>query len=136
MLDTEKRLMEEVAIVCRDYCTESWGVAMDREGAPADSKLRRAENIFFLKDIWEFPKSDSPSEHLLPTQASFPNAEVPEGARVGKEALPPIMDKPSKDSLIIKDVVSQAKDAESKHKANGVHSEAADPEKDPPKDKA
>ena len=45
-------------------------------------------------------------------------------------------DKPSEDSLTIKDVLSQAKDTESKHKADGVHSEATDPEKDPPKDKA
>ena len=27
--DTEVRLTEEVAVVCRDYFTESWGVAMD-----------------------------------------------------------------------------------------------------------
>ena len=27
--DTEARLTEEVAVVCRDYFTESWGVAMD-----------------------------------------------------------------------------------------------------------
>ena len=45
-------------------------------------------------------------------------------------------DKPFEDSLIIKDVLSQAKDAESKHKADGVHSKATDPKKDPPKDKA
>ena len=30
--DTEACLAEEVAAVCRDYCTESWGVAMDRAG--------------------------------------------------------------------------------------------------------
>jgi len=29
--DTEARLIEEVAVVYRDYCTESWGVAMDRQ---------------------------------------------------------------------------------------------------------
>ena len=28
--DTETRLTEEVAVVCKDYCIESWGVAMDR----------------------------------------------------------------------------------------------------------
>ena len=45
--DTEVRLTEEVAVVCRDYCTESWGVAMDRAGVPADSELGRIENVFF-----------------------------------------------------------------------------------------
>ena len=29
VLDTETRLAEEVAIVRRNYCTESWGVAID-----------------------------------------------------------------------------------------------------------
>ena len=39
--DTEARLTEEVAVVCRDYCTESWGVAMDRAGVPTDFELKR-----------------------------------------------------------------------------------------------
>ena len=29
VLDMEARLAEEVAVVCKDYCIESWGVAMD-----------------------------------------------------------------------------------------------------------
>ena len=49
--DTETRLAKEVAIICRDYVFESWGVAMDRAGVPADFELRRLENIFFLEDI-------------------------------------------------------------------------------------
>ena len=51
VLDMETCLAEEVAIVCRDYITKSWGVAMDRAEVPADSKLKRAESIFFLADI-------------------------------------------------------------------------------------
>ena len=51
--DMETRLAEEVAVVCRDYISESWGVAMDRVGVPADSELRRLENIFFPEDIRE-----------------------------------------------------------------------------------
>ena len=50
---------------------------------------------------------------------------------MGKEAQPPMKDKPSEDSLTIRDVVSQAKDSKSKSKANGVHSKATDPKKDP-----
>ena len=86
VLDTEKRLTEEVAIVCRDYCVESWGVAMDRAGVPTNSELRRAENIFFSEDIREILELDSPSEQLLPSQAPLPDAEVPGEAGVGKEA--------------------------------------------------
>ena len=65
VLDTENRLTEEVAIVCRDYCTESWGVAMDWARVPTDSELRRAENIFFPEDIQEIPELDPSSEKLL-----------------------------------------------------------------------
>ena len=53
-----------------------------------------------------------------------------------KEAQPPTKDKPSEDSLAIRDVVSQAKDTKSKSKAEGARSEATDPEKNPLKDKA
>ena len=49
--DSKARLLEEVVVVCRDYCTESWGVAMDRAGVPVDFELRRVENIFFPEDI-------------------------------------------------------------------------------------
>ena len=52
--ETETCLAEEVVVVCRDYVTESWGVAMDRAGVPTDFKLRRLENIFFRK-IFETP---------------------------------------------------------------------------------
>ena len=67
VLDMENRLTEEVVVFCRDYCTKSWGVAMDWAGVPADFELRRAENIFFLKDIREIPELDPPSEKLLST---------------------------------------------------------------------
>lgn len=42
---------------------------MDQAGVPADSKLRRAENIFFPEDIQEIPDSEPSTEKLLPTQA-------------------------------------------------------------------
>ena len=52
--DTEVRLTEEVAAVCRDYITMSWGVALDRAAVPADSDLRKIENIFFPKIFARF----------------------------------------------------------------------------------
>ena len=58
--DTEVRLTEEVAAVCRDYITMSWGVALDRVAVPADSDLRKVENIFFSEDISEIPDSVAP----------------------------------------------------------------------------
>ena len=89
---------------------------MDGAGVPADSELRRAENIFFPEDIREIPESNLPSEKLLPAQAALPDTDVPRGERVDKEAQPPTKDKPSEDSLRIRDVVSQAKDTESNPK--------------------
>jgi len=64
--DTKARLTEKVVVVCRDYCIESWGVALDRLGVPVDSEPRRAKNIFFPEDIQEIPDSDSLVEKLLP----------------------------------------------------------------------
>ena len=72
VLDTETRLAEEVAIICRDYVTESWGVAMDRAGVPTNSELRRVENIFFPEDIREIPDAVPLPEQLLTTQALLP----------------------------------------------------------------
>ena len=94
------------------------------------------ENIFFPEDIREILELDPPFEKLLPTQAALPDIDVLGGAGVDKEAQPPIKDKPSKDSLTIRDVVSQAKDVEFKSKAKGAHSKVADYKKNPPKDKA
>ena len=48
--DTEARLTEEVAAVCRDYITMSWGVALDRAAVPADSDLRK--KIFARFRVW------------------------------------------------------------------------------------
>ena len=55
---------------------------------------------------------------------------------MGKEAQPPMKDKPLEDSLTIRDVVSQAKDAEFKSKVEDVHSKATDSKKDPLQNKA
>ena len=53
VLKTETRLAEEVARVCKDYCTKTWVEALNQVGVPTDSKLRRAENVFFPEDIRE-----------------------------------------------------------------------------------
>ncbi|XP_050242409.1 uncharacterized protein LOC126691405 [Quercus robur] len=62
--DTEERLTEEVATVCRDYVTSTWGLAMDREAVPADSDLRKAENIFYPAEIRETPGEVASTEPL------------------------------------------------------------------------
>ena len=136
VVDMETRLAEEVVIVCRGYYTKSWGVAMDRARVPIDSELRRIENTFFPKEIQEISDMVPPPKRLLTSQAPSPNAEVSKGARAGKEAQPPMKAKPSKDTLTIKDVVSQDKEAELKSQAEDSQSEKVDPQKDPPQAKA
>ena len=71
--DTEVRLVEEVATVCREYITTSWGVALDRAAVPADSDLRKDENIFFPEDVCEIPDEVASAEPL-PTDSSIPEA--------------------------------------------------------------
>ena len=83
--DMETRLAEEVAVVCRDYISESWGVAMDRVEVPADSELRRLENIFFPEDIQETMNTIPPAGEPLTIQAPPPDSEVSKGAGVDKE---------------------------------------------------
>ena len=90
VVDTKTRLSEKVVVVCRDYCTESWGVAMDRAGVPIDSELRRAENIFFSEDIWEIPDTIPSIEQLPTTQTPLADVEVSKGAGVGEEAQLPM----------------------------------------------
>ena len=108
---------------------------MDRAGVPADSKLRRIENIHFLKDIREIPDSDPP-EKLFSAPTAVLDPIVLEGKGVDEEAQLPTKDKSSEDALTIRDVVSRAKDAESKSKAKDDHPETDGPAKSPTKDKA
>ena len=53
-----------------------------------------------------------------------------------KDVQPPTKAQHSKDALMIKDVVSKAKDAKSKSKASDAKSKTAEPKKDPPRAKA
>ena len=135
MVNTEARLTEEVAVVYRDYVTESWGVALDRAAVPADSDLRRIENIFFPKDIREIPGSD-PLEEPPFAPTTVLDSIIPEGKWGNEEVQPPPKDKSLEDALIIRDVVAQAKEAEPKPTAGGDRPEAEDPAKSSTQDKA
>ena len=92
--DTEVRLVEEVATVCREYITLSWGVALDRAAVPADSDLRKTENIFFPEDVREIP-----------------DEAATEGAQLA------VKDKLPEDNLSIREVVAQAKEIASETQA-------------------
>ena len=133
--DIEARLIEEVAAVCRDYITVSWGVALDRATVPADSNLRKIENIFFPEDIREISGSVPPEEPpSAPTAA--PDSIIPEEKGGNEEVQPPTKDKSLENALTIRDVIAQAKEAGPKPMAGGDHPETEVPAKSSAQDKA
>ena len=89
-----------------------------RSDVPADSELRRLENIFFPEDIRETTNTVSPVREPLTIQALPPNSEVSKGPRVDKEVQPSAKASLFEDALTIRDVVSKAKDAELKSQAD------------------
>ena len=89
-------------------------------GVLADFELKRSENIFFPEDIREIPSELTPPtalplpppEQPLIIQDSSLDAEVAIETEKGKEVQPLALASQSKGQLIIKDMVSKAKDAE------------------------
>ena len=93
--ETKTRLVEEVTVVYRDYCTKTYFKALNQAGVPADFELQRAENVYFSEDIREDPTAPPPLTtlpHSLPEQPPIVqdhslNAEVPTGATKEKEGI-------------------------------------------------
>ena len=147
VLETKARLTTEVTIVCREYCAETYNQALDQAGIPADSDLRRVDQVYYPKDLKENTTAPPPPaalplpppEQSLTTQEPSQDTEVPAGAEKekngavvascteekakekekGKEkAKNKTNANPSEDALTIRDMVSKAKVAESKSKIN------------------
>ena len=74
-------------------------------------------------------------EQLSTIQAPSPTTEVSVEASKGKEVQPLIKTNRFEDALTIRDVVSKAKDAESKSKARDTQLKVADSKQDPHKAK-
>ena len=125
--DTEARLTEKVATVCREYITMSWGVALDRASVPANSDLKKVENIFFPEDIREIPLEES-----LPAKVTTSDSHMPEA----EEVQPVAKDKSPEDTLTIRDVVAQAKGAVPEPKAGDDQPEPSAPAKSSTQDQA
>ena len=109
----------------------SWGVALDRVAVPADSDLRKVKNIFFLEDIREIPDS-VPLEEPLPAKVTTSDSHIPEAEKVQ----PVAKDKSPEDTLTIKDVVAQAKEAVPEPKAGDDQPEPLAPTKSSTQDQA
>ena len=145
VLETETRLTAEVTAVCREYCAETYNQALDRAGIPADSNLRRTDQVYYLEDLKENTTPPPPPAALplpppnepLPAQKSSQDTEVPiraekekNGAVVASQTEEKAKEKekgkekeqnkadanPFEDALTIGDMVSKAKVAGSKSK--------------------
>ena len=84
VLETEARLTVEVTMVCRDYCAETYNQALDRAGVPADSNLRRADQVYYPEDIKEDTIAPPPPAALLPPplEQSLTTQEHSQGAEL------------------------------------------------------
>ena len=145
VLETETKLTAEVTAVCREYCAETYNQALDRAGIPADSDLRRVDQVYYLEDLREnitvpppliaFPLP--PPEQSLTTQEPTRDTEVLAGVEKEKDGAVVAFQTEGKvkenekekekaknkahahafeDALTIGDMVSKAKAAESKSK--------------------
>ena len=66
VLETEARLTAEVTVVCREYCAETYNEALDRARIPADSDLRRVDQVYYPKDLRENITAPPPPAALPP----------------------------------------------------------------------
>ena len=92
VLETEARLTAEVTAVCEEYCAEMYNQALDRAGTPANSDLRRVDQVYYPEDLREnmtatlpltaFPLP--PLEQSFPAQKPSQDTEVPVGAEKEK----------------------------------------------------
>ena len=80
MAETEDALRVEVPEVCRLYCAQVWGEALNQARVKASFALRKVENIYYPKAIW--PPSSSNSNANI-------SLEVADPEKIGsKKALP------------------------------------------------
>ena len=135
--ETQARLTEELAEVCRDYCNVTWDEAFTVAGVPVDSAWRQLGNIYYHPDICEVPSAiPSPpalaletSEQPLTVQAALPLLEALKGPSQagdqgqgadgakdkgkGKGTKPP---SEAKDAAKAKEAEAKAKEVEAKTK--------------------
>ena len=53
MEETQARLTEEFAKVCREYCDVTWDKGLDAAGVPSEFALRQPGSVYYHPDICE-----------------------------------------------------------------------------------
>ena len=89
----DARLTAEVTVVYKDYCAETYYQALDRAGVPADSDLRRTDQVYYPEDIGEDPTALPPPialplpplEQPLTTQDPSQGIEILAGVQKEKK---------------------------------------------------
>ena len=73
--ETQVRLIEELFVVCREYCGISWGKSLDVAGVTADFDLRRPENGYYDPEIHELSgfNSSHPEQALQASEQPLVN---------------------------------------------------------------
>ena len=73
--ETQARLTKELTTVCRDYCSISWGKAIDAAGVLMGFDLRRPESIYYDLEIHELPGPDSSHPEQATQVSAQPKAD-------------------------------------------------------------
>ena len=137
--ETETRLTVEVTAVYREYCAVKYSQAFDRAGIPADSDMKRTDQVYYLENLREEPTPSPPvtipppPNEPLSAQKPCQESELPIGvekekkqekekekAKEKEKEKKKEQDKadinPSEDALTIRDMVSKVKIAGFKSK--------------------
>ena len=72
---TEDALRAEVLAMCRTYCTQTWGEALNRARVKISSKLRKPENIFYPPAIRVLDPPSTQGEVASTVTVSFEEAQ-------------------------------------------------------------
>ena len=87
MKETQARLTEELAEVCRDYYNVTWDEALNVAGVPIDSALRQPGSMYYHPDIREVPGAILPLG-AIPSPSNLV-LEASKQSLVAQTALPP-----------------------------------------------
>ena len=126
VLETETRLTAKVTAVCREYCAETYNQALDRAGIPADSDLKRTDQVYYPEDLRENTTTPPPPAvlHLPPPDGSLPAQKPSQDTKV-----PIGVEKEKNGAVVASRTEEKAKEKE-KGKEKGQNKANANPSED------
>ena len=72
MEETQVRLIEELAEVCRDYCMVTWAKTLNLARVLADLEWRQPGNVYYHPEIREIPVALPPPSATAPQSSEQP----------------------------------------------------------------